>query len=276
MKLALTTATVGLSILGSASAALMIDFNSNQAGGGSPVSGDPANASSALKNADGYQSYHVAHEVAADFVSATYATTLNGNPSVTFTPSWSNTNDNRVMQSIGRSGGNDANYTNPGDYSVALVTDWIGVDTRTGNGGNGNYDGTTGTPTWIEFTLSGLPSGAYDWTSIHHDTENVFTNFNVYVDGSLVGSGYQADSSPGGNPDSGANIAGPAGTFSTTLTATGDDVVIRFEPLSGELGNAVHNQLFAINGFQLENAVPEPGTGLLGLLGATLLLRRRR
>jgi uncharacterized protein (TIGR03382 family) len=56
-------------------------------------------------------------------------------------------------------------------------------------------------------------------------------------------------------------------------------VVIRFEPLSGELGNAVHNQLFAINGFQLENAggaIPEPSSSLLGLLGAALLLRRRR
>jgi len=279
MKLALTTATVGLSLLGSASASLWIDFNSNQSGGGSPISGDPSNASSALKNADGYQSYHVAHEVAADFVSATYATTLNGNPSVTFTPSWSNTTDNRVMQSIGRGAGNDANYTNPGDYSLALVTDWIGVDTRTGNGGNGNFDGTTGTPTWIDFTLSGLPAGSYDWTSIHHDTENVFTNFNVYVDGSLVGSGYQGDSTPGGSPSSGAEFAGPAGTFSTTLTSTGADVVIRFEPLSGELGDAVHNQLFAINGFQLENAggaIPEPSSSLLGLLGAALLLRRRR
>jgi len=183
------------------------------------------------------------------------------------------------MQSIGRGAGNDANYTNPGDYSLALVTDWIGVDTRTGNGGNGNFDGTTGTPTWIDFTLSGLPAGSYDWTSIHHDTENVFTNFNVYVDGSLVGSGYQGDSTPGGSPSSGAEFGGPAGTFSTTFASTGADVVIRFEPLSGELGNAVHNQLFAINGFQLENAggaIPEPSSSLLGLLGAALLLRRRR
>ncbi|MGC6566160.1 MAG: PEP-CTERM sorting domain-containing protein [Akkermansiaceae bacterium] len=276
MKKTLTTTAALLVCVGSASASLWVDFNSNQGGGGAPVSGDPSNATSAAKNAAGYQSYHVAHEVAADFIGATYPTTLDGSPNVTLTPTWSNTSDNRVQQSIGRSAANDANYTNPGSYPLELVTDWIGVDTRTGNGGNGNFDGTTGTPTWIELTLSGLPAGDYSWTSIHHDTENVFTNFNVYVDGVLDGSGYQNDSTLGGNPSSGTETAGPANTYTTTFSSTGADVVLRFEPLSGELGNAVHNQLFAINGFQLENAIPEPSTGLLGLLGAVMLFRRRR
>lgn len=281
MNKALYTTTTLLACLGSASASLWVDFNSNQSGGGTPVAADPANATSALKNAAGYQSYHVAHEVAADFVSASYTANfaVTGSSTVTLTPTWSNTTDNRVQQSIGRGAGNDANYTNPGAYSLELVTDWIGVDARTGSGGNGTFDGTLGTPTWIEFTLGSLPAGDYNWLSIHHDTENVFVNFNVYVDTgsgySLVGSGYQSDSTPGGTPTSGAETAGPASTFSTSFTATGSDVAIRFEPLTGELSTGVHNNLFAINGFQLSQ-VPEPSTGLLGLLGAGLLLRRRR
>ena len=281
MKKALYTTATLLTSLGSASASLWVDFNSNQSGGGTPVVGDPANATSALKNAAGYQSYHAAHEVAAGFVSASYTANfaVSGSSTVTLTPSWSNTTDARVQQSIGRGAGNDANYTNPGAYSLELVTDWIGVDARAGGGGNGIFNGTTGTPTFIELTLGSLPAGDYNWLSIHHDTENVFTNFNVYVDtGSgytLAGSGYQSDSTPGGTPSSGAEIGGPASTFGTSFTATGSDVAIRFEPLSGELDPGVHNNLFAINGFQLDQ-VPEPSTGLLGLLSAGLLLRRRR
>lgn len=278
-------ATALLVSVGSSSASLWVDFNSNQAGGGAPVSGNPADATNAAHNDSAYQSYHAAHENAAGFVTATYSTSFanTGATSVTLTPSWSNTTDRRVQQSISRGNGNNAQYTNPGSYSVELVRDWIGVDARANSGGNGNFDGTTGTSTFIELTLGGLPAANYNWISLHHDTENVFTNFNVYVDtGSgfaLAGSGYQADSSAGGNPDSGENRTdGPANTFNTAFTSTGGDVALRFEPLSGELGAAVHNQLFAINGFQLAQAaqVPEPSTGLLGLLGAGLLLRRRR
>lgn len=264
MKLALTSAATLLTLGGLSNAALWIDFNSTTQDGG------PHNDAA-------YLAYNAGHEVAADFTTMTYATTfaITGAASVGVTPTWPNTTDNRVQQMIDRGAGNDANYTTPGAYSLDLVTDWIGIDTRTANGGNGNFDGTTGTATWIDITLSGLPAGTYDWTSIHHDTENVFTNFNVYVDGALDGSGYQNDSTTGGNPSSGTESPGPANTYDTTFTSTGANVVIRFEPLSGELGNAVHNQLFALNGFQLEQ-VPEPSTGILGLLGATLMLRRRR
>lgn len=285
MKKTLTTTAALLVCVGSASASLWVDFNSNQGGGGTPVPGDPADATNAIHNDPAYQSYHARHETPGDFVTATYPTTLTGTPNVTLTPSWSNTTDARVQQSISRGDGNNNQYLDNGAitdpvFSVNLVRDWIGIDTRTGNGGNGDFDGSTGTPTWIELTLGGLPAGDYTWTSIHHDTENVFTNFNVYVDGVFDGTGYQADSSTGGNPDSATAssgvLLGDANTYTTTFTSTGADVVLRFEPLSGELGSAVHNQLFAINGFQLENAIPEPSTGLLGLLGAMMLLRRRR
>lgn len=282
MKKFAYSATALLVSVGSASASLWVDFNSNQSGGGTPVPGNPADATNAVHHDPAYQAYHARHETPGDFVTATYATTFanTGAASVTLTPSWSNTTDQRVRQSISRGDGNNNQYTNPGSFSVALVRDWIGVDARTGNGGNGNYDGAAGTPTFIEFTLGGLPAADYDWVSIHHDTENVHINFNVYVDTGagfvLAGSGYQADSSTGGNPDSGANRTdGPANTFASSFTANGADVVVRFEPLSGEIAPAVHNQLFAVNGFQLTQ-VPEPSTGLLGLLGAGFLLRRRR
>ena len=268
MKKQILSGAIALtSLTAAANASLWIDFNSTSQDGG------PHN--DAL-----YQAYNNAHENAAGFTTMNYNTTFSqtGAATVGVTPTWPNTTDNRVQQMIDRGAGNDNQYTNPGPYGIDLVTDWIGIDTRTGNGGNGNFDGTAGTPTWLDISLSGLDAGSYNWTSIHHDTENVFTNFNVYVDGSLAGSGYQSDSSAGGNPDSGANRTdGPASTFSTSFMADGTNpVVIRFEPLSGELGNAVHNQLFAVNGFQLEQ-VPEPSTGLLGLLGLALVgLRRRR
>ena len=166
-----------------ANAALWVDFNSNQSGGGTPVAGDPTDTSTTNKNAAGYSSYHARHETPGDFITATYNTTFaNTGPAfVGVTPSWSNTTDNRVQQSIGRGAANDAQYTNPGDYSLELVTDWIGIDTRTGNGGNGNFDGAVGTPTWMDISLSSLPAGTYSWLSIHHDTENVFTNFSLNI-----------------------------------------------------------------------------------------------
>jgi len=212
-KVLYTTATL-FACLGSASASLWVDFNSNQDGGGTPVVGDPADSANATHNAAGYQSYHAAHEVATDFSTASYNTTfaLTGATTVTLTPTWSNTTDNRVQQSIDRGAGNDANYITPGAFSLDLVTDWIGIDARTGSGGNGNFDGTTGTPTWIELTLGSLPAGDYSWLSVHHDTENVFGDFNVYIDNgsgyALAGSGYQSDSTPGGNPSSGAETGG--------------------------------------------------------------------
>lgn len=260
-----------------ANAALWIDFNSNQDGGGTPFLGDPADPTSATHNSAGYSSYHASHEVAAEFVTATYNTTFanTGAATVTLTPAWSNTTDNRVMQSIDRGAGNDNQYTNPGAYDINLVTDWIGIDTRTGGGGNGNFDGTTGTPTWLDITLGGLPAGVYSWTSIHHDTENVHVNFNVYVDGILDGSGFQNSSSTGGSPANPNLTPGPANTYDTSFTSTGADVTIRFEPLSGQIANAVHNQLFALNGFQLEQ-IPEPSAGLLGIFGLALIGMRRR
>jgi len=271
----LCLAVVALLLMaGSASAALLsVDFNSNQDGGGdSTLAGDPG-LSAAAHNQDGWSSYHANHEVAAEFSTANYG-------GITVTPAWPNTTDNRVQQSIDRGAGNDGNWDNTaGDLN--LVTDFLGIDTRTGNGGNGNWDGAVGTPTYMTLSLGGLAAGDYGWTSFHHDTEHCHGAFAVWIstDGGAnftqLADGLMTDSTPGGSPDSGAIVAGPdvytlASTYTTSFTANGtDDVVVRFAPYAAE---AVHKQIWGVNGFEV---VPEPATiALLGLGG--LFLRRRR
>lgn len=266
MKVSLVTLLALLIVAGSASAvALKIDFNSTNQDGG------PHNQS-------GWQAYDAGHEVAADFVTKNYAVF---GTTVSVTPAWPNTTDNRVQQMIDRGAGYDGNWDNAaGDLD--LVTDFIGIDTRTGNGGNGDWDGTTGVPTYMTVTLGGLPADDYVWTSFHHDTENVHGDFSVEIstDGGAsftqLSDGVMTDSTPGGNPDSLATEVGPdAYTLSSVYTASfsangTDDVVLRFAPYSGI---AVHRQIWGINGFEL---VPEPTTMLLLGLGGIAVARRRR
>ena len=114
----------------------------------------------------GYQSYEASHEVIASFTTMTYAAF---GATVDVTPEWSNTTDNRVRQMIDRGSDFDDNWVG---NKIDLITDWIGSDTRTGSGGNGDWDRTGATTsTYLTLTLSGLPAGAYQWTSYHHDTE---------------------------------------------------------------------------------------------------------
>jgi hypothetical protein len=270
-------------IVGTASASvLMIDFNStSQDGGPHPQTG--------------FQSYDAGHEVASDFVTMSYSAF---GTTVDVTPAWPNTTDNRVQQMIDRGSAFDANWNNAaGD--IDLVTDWLGIDTRTGNGGNGNWDGALiGTPTYMTLTLGGLAAGSYNWTSFHHDTEHVHTFFQIELSidagTSFTNLGqdfYMSDGTDSGNPDSAADGSGGPrtgpdaltldSTVNSSFTANGtDDVVLRFTPLSGQLGPApaVHNQLWGINGFILEQrTVPEPTTILLlgiGLAGLGFARRR--
>jgi hypothetical protein len=228
----------------------------------------------------GWESYDAGHEVAADFTTRTYG-------GISVTPTWSNTTDNRVQQMIDRGAGHDANWDNTaGDLD--LVTDFIGIDTRTGNGGNGDWDGTTGTPTYMELAIGGLAAGDYGWTSFHHDTEHCFGDFAVWLstDGgstfAQLADGVMTDTSEGGNPDSdlyGYREVGPDAlalnaVYTASLTANGtDDVVLRFAPYSGAIDPAVHNQIWGMNGFVL---VPEPITVLLLGIGGMAVVRRRR
>ncbi|MDA7881090.1 hypothetical protein N9A94_02170 [Akkermansiaceae bacterium] len=157
---------------------LYLDFNSTNQGGGPNAVGSR------------YQNYDAGHEVDVDFVTQTYPAfgTI-----VSLTPTWPDTTDSRVKQMIDRGAGNDANWTGT---DLQLVTDFLGIDTRTGSGGNGDYDGTNGSPTTLLLTLSDLPGGTYDLTSFHHDTENVHTPFLVDIS---VDGGATFDPVEGGN-----------------------------------------------------------------------------
>ena len=179
---------------------------------------------------------------------------------------------------IDRGPGFDANWldldtdltTATPTFGLDLVTDFLGIDTRLANDGNGDYDGTVGLPTSMHLSLSGLPANTYDWTSIHIDTEHVYGEFlvNISTDGgstfSPLPNGIMADATPEGNPDSIATgffdtqvqdsvAAHEVGAvYSATFTADGtSDVVFEFIPLSEQ---AVHRQIWGINGFILEES----------------------
>jgi len=260
----LTLVAVAMAIVGltttsaSADVILRVDFNSSQDGGGdSTTAGDPS-LSAAAHHQTGWSSYHANHEVIAEFTTADY-------DGITVTPDWPNTTDNRVRQSIDRGSGNDNNWDDAA-ADVNLVTDWIGIDTRTGNGGNGNWDGTTGVPTYMTLALGGLAAGNYDWTSFHHDTEHCHGPFAVWLstDGGAtfaqLDDGVMTDSTTGGSPDSGAIEVGPdanslSSTYHTSFSADGvNAVVFRFAPYSE---TAVHRQIWGMNGFELSE-VPSP------------------
>ncbi len=260
---------------GSASAAILsVDFNSNQDDGGDSALAGAPNLSEALHNQPGWSSYHANHEVPEEFGTANYG-------GITVTPAWPNTTDNRVQQSIDRTADWDASWDNAaGDLD--LITDFIGIDTRTSNGGNGDWDGTTGTPTYMTLAIGGLAAGDYGWTSFHHDTEKVWGPFAVWLstDGGAsftqLADGLMTNGSEGGVPPSDVLVHGPDAytldsTYQAPFTANGaDDVVLRFAPYSDPAG--VHRQIWGMNGFEI---VPEPATiALLGIGG--LLLRRRR
>jgi len=221
-----------------------IDFNSTTQGGGPNAVGGK------------YRNYDAGHEVATDFVTQSYAAF---GTTVSLTPSWPDSTDNRVQQMIDRGNGNDANWTGT---DLQLVTDFLGIDTRTANGGNGDYDGVNGKPTTMLLTLGDLPGGTYQWTSFHHDTENVHTSFlmDISTDGGasfnpVDGDDLKMSSSSGGGNPANPNLEfgpNPASLNSTVVTEFqtdgGSDVVIRFIPLSQ---SAVHTQIFGINGFEL-------------------------
>lgn len=267
------------SVCGVAHGQLWVDFNSTtQDNGPHP---HPA-----------YQAYDAGHEVPEDFVTAEFDA-FGG--TVSFTPSWPDSTDANTMQMIDRGtqegfdeddypivSSHDANWLEGDDQllkdtgSLDLLTDWIGVDTRTGNGGNGDYDGDLGDPTRILFTLGGIPAGEYSWTSFHHDTENIHTAFmmDISLDGgatfATAGDGEFAmtSSAMNGNPAADVIYDGldedfepiPLTDLPSTVqfnfNASGDDVVLQFTPLSEV---AVHRQIMGVNGFQLEQlSIAEP------------------
>ena len=183
----LNTMTISRTLLGvlitlpaGLSAQLLVDFNTNQNGGGDPVVNDPADSANAIHHEVGYECYHARHETTADFTTATYNPTfgLTGPATIMMTPSWPNSATNTVQQSIGRTEGQADTWLG---NNQNLLRDWIGCDARTSQSGNGAWDGSTGTPTYFELKFEGLPLANYEMTSFHHDVENMNSNFTIEV-----------------------------------------------------------------------------------------------
>ena len=250
------------------SAQLLVDFNSNQNTGGTPVVGDPADPTNAAHQEPGYECYHARHETIADFVTASYNPTfsISGAAAVMMTPSWPNTTANTVQQSIGRTQGQADTWIG---NNVNLLRDWIGCDGRTSQSGNGAWDGANGTPTYLLLTFEGLPAANYEMTTFHHDVENMNSSFTIEVstDGGTTFdapiNGRITNSLAGGTPAENEILSGtppneaggdPADLTSTQVfafTAGAQDVVLRFTPLP-PAGLQVHQTFFALNGFHLD------------------------
>lgn len=250
-----------------ASGQFLMDFNSSQASGGTPVVGDPADPANAIHHEAGYLCYHAIHEEATSFVPATYEVNFSGTgaATVTMTPEWPNTTDARVRQSIGRSDGQAGSWTG---IKTNLLRDWLGVDSRTGSGGNGAWDGTVGTPTYFHLRFEGLPAATYEMTAYLHDVEHMNTEFTIEVSsdgGTTFGDpivGRMTNSLSGGTPAENEVLPGMAPNVADgnplDLTSTqvfafevvaGQDLVLRFAPLS--TGTAVHQQFLGLNGFEM-------------------------
>lgn len=147
------------------------------------------------------------------------------------------------------------------------LNDWIGVDTRV-----------AGVDVTLRIIFSGLPAGAYSWTSSHHDGGAGATN------GNLLGSAdyimLDATGSSGlianGITFSSQNLGQTPSVFSRQFTSNGvGDVSLSLIMDNGQ-GDPT-NALFAfVNSVVISEVVPEPSGALLSLLAGAALMRRRR
>ncbi|MFT6241070.1 MAG: hypothetical protein ACJAQT_003165 [Akkermansiaceae bacterium] len=261
------------------SAQFWVDFNSTQGGGGSPVPDDPADPTNAFHQEPDFMCYHAAHEDPTTQITASYEVDFanTGMSTVTMTPEWPNTDVSSVQQSIGRVDGQADTWIG---NNVNLLRDWIGADTRTGQSGNGAWDGTTGTPTYFQLRFAGLPQASYEMTAFFHDVEHMNSDFTIEVSsdgGTTFGEpivGRMTNSLSGGNPAENEVLSGTApnvdGGDPLELSSTqvfsfdsvgGEELVLRIAALSK--GSAVHSEFVGLNGFKLQQG---DASNVLGLV----------
>lgn len=200
--------------LGAAQAQLKIDFG---------VTGGTAAVE------PGYQGYFATDKNAATFTAQSYAAF---GATVTIKPSFAPGAAAAGMRAIDR--GTDDGIAD----HVNLLRDWIGWDTRN-----------VGDP--MSLTISGLPAGAYQWLSYHHDAHDQTGIFSVTVNdasGSATTTGIDISNTTGST----VKTLADATKFTTTITSNGkDDVTLVFHQTSPS--NPVATAIFVINGFELSS-----------------------
>lgn len=273
-----TTLAVLVASQSVALAQFWVDFNSTQGGGGAPVLDDPADPTNALHQEPDFLCYHSGHEDPTTQITASYEVDFaqTGITTVMMTPEWPSTDAATVQQSIGRSDGQAATWIG---NNVNLLRDWIGVDTRVGQSGNGAWDGMIGTPTYFQLRFAGLPQATYEMTAFFHDVEHMNSDFTIEIssDGgttfgeAIVGrmTNSQAAGTPAGNEvlsGTAPNVDGgdPSELSSTQVfsfdAVDGEELVLRIAALSK--GSAVHGEFVVLNGFKLEQG---DASSVLGL-----------
>jgi hypothetical protein len=184
----------------------------------------------------GYQGYFATDKSAATFTAQSYAafgTTVT--VQVTFAPGGAAAG----MRVIDR--GTDDGITD----GVNLLRDWVGWDTRQA-GGNP-----------MTITISGLPAGAYQWLSYHHDAHDqtgIFTATVKDAMGSIATPGIDISNTTGST----VRTLADATKFTATIVSSGNDPVsVAIQQTSG--GGAVANAISVINGFELTALQTETG-----------------
>ena len=178
---------------------------------------------------------------------------------VTISVSSTNIGDNNDNRSITRNG-----------LISDIRNDWLGVDAR--NTAGGSPEAT------FSITLIGLPAGQYSWDSILHgggtgasgtgqgningNIRTTFIDANGTVNGTTV---ISAENSGGGAPPQ------LQSNFTTNFTSDGSPVSLTLGS-TGTGGDAI----FVLASSLDVAAVPEPSTGVFGLIGLLALARHRR
>lgn len=145
---------------------------------------------------------------------------------------WEPTN-NTVMQMYDRTADADLVTLQGLGYDPNVLADWIGSDVRDALW---TYDP-------LVLTLSGVPSGTYTWTSLHHDAADQTGPFDVTIVDAL-----------GSTTTTGIDVSAGAEMpteFTATITSNGGDIKLIFD----NQGNSNDTLFFVMNSFVLSDGV---------------------